>query len=157
MTASGYSVPIAQSRRFFNATLSVFREDDSEYAPVAGSYTVAQQVAHVAQMVEWFVAGGFRDVGFDLDFAAREEAVRAIASLARARDWYERAIAACIANLDAQTPERMLEALPEGPILPGEPRAAVVGAICEHTAHHRGSLAVYARLLGHVPPVPYSG
>jgi uncharacterized damage-inducible protein DinB len=37
----------------------------------------------------------------------------------------------------------------------GEPRLAIVGAICEHTAHHRGALAVYARLLGYAPPIPY--
>jgi len=38
----------------------------------------------------------------------------------------------------------------------GEPRAAIIAAIAEHTAHHRGSLAVYARLLGYVPPIPYT-
>jgi len=37
----------------------------------------------------------------------------------------------------------------------GEPRAAVVGAIVDHMAHHRGALSVYARLLGYAPPIPY--
>jgi uncharacterized damage-inducible protein DinB len=27
----------------------------------------------------------------------------------------------------------------------------------EHTAHHRGALTVYSRLLGKVPPMPYGG
>ena len=38
----------------------------------------------------------------------------------------------------------------------GAPRAAVVGPIVDHTAHHRGALTVYARLLGKVAPMPYS-
>ncbi|MCF8432232.1 MAG: DinB family protein [Melioribacteraceae bacterium] len=32
---------------------------------------------------------------------------------------------------------------------------AVVGAIADHSAHHRGALAVYARLAGKVPKMPY--
>ena len=37
-----------------------------------------------------------------------------------------------------------------------EPRLGVVSGIVDHTAHHRGSLAVYARLRGKVPPMPYA-
>jgi uncharacterized damage-inducible protein DinB len=37
----------------------------------------------------------------------------------------------------------------------GAPRLAVFVAIADHTAHHRGALAVYARLNGIVPPMPY--
>jgi hypothetical protein len=33
---------------------------------------------------------------------------------------------------------------------------AVVSGIVDHTAHHRGSLAVYARLIGKEPLMPYS-
>jgi uncharacterized damage-inducible protein DinB len=44
----------------------------------------------------------------------------------------------------------------DGPVLPGQPRAAIIAAIAEHTAHHRGALAVYARLLGYAPPIPYT-
>ncbi|NJL28826.1 MAG: hypothetical protein HC897_13505 [Thermoanaerobaculia bacterium] len=39
----------------------------------------------------------------------------------------------------------------------GKPRAAIIGAIVDHTAHHRGTLTVYSRLLGYVPPMPYMG
>jgi uncharacterized damage-inducible protein DinB len=37
----------------------------------------------------------------------------------------------------------------------GLPRYAIVSALTDHTAHHRGALTVYARLLGLVPPMPY--
>jgi uncharacterized damage-inducible protein DinB len=156
MPHSGYAIPVQQSLRFFNNTTSVFTEDDSEYAPDTQQFTVAQHVAHVAQTIEWFMAGGFAEDGFDLDFAKHIEAVRAVTSLADARAWLGRAVAGAVAILEKQTAETMLEPLPDGPVLGGEPRAAVVGAIAEHTAHHRGALAVYARLRGKVPPMPYS-
>jgi len=35
------------------------------------------------------------------------------------------------------------------------PRMAMIGAITDHTAHHRGALTVYARLNQVVPPMPY--
>jgi uncharacterized damage-inducible protein DinB len=37
----------------------------------------------------------------------------------------------------------------------GVPRFAITNALTDHTAHHRGALTVYARLLGLVPPMPY--
>lgn len=45
--------------------------------------------------------------------------------------------------------------IPDDRIMPGSPRIAVISGIVDHTAHHRGSLAVYARLLGKEPPMPY--
>jgi uncharacterized damage-inducible protein DinB len=37
----------------------------------------------------------------------------------------------------------------------GLPRCTILNALTDHTAHHRGALSVYARLLGLVPPMPY--
>ena len=155
MSQTGYAIPVEQALQFFNKTTSVFSEDDSEYAPNAGQFTVAQQVAHVAQTIEWFMVGGFTQVGFDLDFASHQVQVRECTSLSAAREWLDRAVGAAVAVLNQQSAESMLAALPEGPIMGGEPRAAVVGAICEHTAHHRGALTVYARMVGKVSPMPY--
>ena len=45
--------------------------------------------------------------------------------------------------------------LPPGPIMGGQPRLAIFGALTDHSAHHRGALTVYSRLLGKVPPMPY--
>ena len=44
-----------------------------------------------------------------------------------------------------------------GEIMKGAPKLAVVGAITDHTAHHRGALSVYARLLDKTPKMPYEG
>ena len=37
----------------------------------------------------------------------------------------------------------------------GQPVSDVFWGLVDHTAHHRGALTVYARLLGKVPPMPY--
>jgi uncharacterized damage-inducible protein DinB len=49
----------------------------------------------------------------------------------------------------------MMVPLPPGPVMGGMPRMAIVGAIQDHTAHHRGALTVYSRLCGHTPAMPY--
>jgi len=156
MTANAYAAPVKQALRYLSRTCSVFKEEDSGYAPTPGQFTVAQQVAHVAQTIEWFMEGGFRPQGFDLDFALHQARVRDVHSLSAAFAWLARAVDDAAAVLATKTAAEMMEPIAAGPVLGGEPRATVVAAIAEHTAHHRGSLAVYARLLGYAPPMPYA-
>ncbi len=153
---SNFSVPVKQALQFFSRTCSVFHDDDAEYAPTPGQFTVAQHVAHVAQTIDWFVDGGFRPEGFNLDFAEHQKAVRECSSLPDAMVWLVKSVDAATEVLDSKTPEEMMEPIAAGPVMGGEPRATIIAAIAEHTAHHRGSLAVYARMLGYAPPMPYS-
>lgn len=155
MAMNAYAVPVTQALQFFSRTCSVFKEEDSGFAPTPNQFTVAQQVAHVAQTIDWFMEGGFRPEGFDLDFAAHQLAVRETTSLQAAMTWLAEAVDRASNFLKQQSAEQMMQPIAPGPIMAGEPRAAVVAAIAEHTAHHRGSLAVYARLLGYSPPMPY--
>jgi uncharacterized damage-inducible protein DinB len=156
MAANSYALPIKQALQFLSRTCSVFREEDSEFAPTPGQFSVAQHVAHVAQTIDWFMEGGFRAAGFDLDFAAHQTEVRKVNSLEAAFAWLARSVDAAAATLEDQSQEEMMAPIAEGPVMSGEPRAAIIAAIAEHTAHHRGSLAVYARLLDYAPPMPYS-
>ena len=155
MAGNAFAAPIKQALQFFSRTCSVFKEDDSGFAPDPGQFTVAQQVAHVAHTINWFMEGGFRDEGFDLDFGTHHTAIRQFTSLQEAFLSLAKAVDNAAAVLETKTQEELMSRIPSGPIMAGEPRAAIVGAIVEHTAHHRGSLAVYARLLGYAPPMPY--
>ena len=143
------------TREYFERSSRCLTEEDSSFAPVEGTMTAAQVVAHVAQTVDWFLEGAFRPEGFDLDFEAHTRAIEEVASLAAAREWFERAFAQAIEAIGARTDEEMSQPLAEGPIMGGQPRSAIVGAIADHTAHHRGALTIYSRLRGHVPPMPY--
>ncbi len=143
------------AREFFNRSTRQLSEDHSGFAPAPGMMTAAQQVAHAAQTIDWFVDGAFNPAGFSLDFEAHMTEVSGCTSLAAARNWFEKAIADARQAFTDKSDEELLAPMPPGPIMGGAPRFAVVGALVDHTAHHRGALTVYARLNGLVPPMPY--
>ncbi len=148
---------IAVAYERFCRSTAVLTEEVAGYAPVEGMMTVAQQVAHTARVIDWFVEGVFRAEGFDMNFEEQIRMVLAVERLGEARAWLERAVGAAVAKLRSCTMEELEELLPEGPVLGGMPRRAMVSAIVDHTAHHRGALTVYARLKGMTAPDPYGG
>lgn len=152
----GHIKAIVATHRFFRKGTECFREEHSGFAPAEGMFTVAQQVAHAAQVVDWFMKACFdSENGFDMDFERQEREVRACQSLAQAFAWFDRACLAAEEKVRASTPEYLAQPIPNDQIMGGAPRMAVISAMADHTAHHRGALAVYARLLGLVPPMPY--
>jgi uncharacterized damage-inducible protein DinB len=155
MTKKTMHDQLATIADYFNRSTRALDEADSAFAPGEGLFTAAQQVAHVAHTIEWFLQGAFAPGGFDLDFERMDKELRALTSLAAARAWMERACSAANAAVDAHTEAEWAEPLPPGPIMGGEPRYAILGALADHTAHHRGALTVYARLRGKTPPMPY--
>jgi len=146
---------ISALAEYFERSTRVLTEDDSNYAPQTGLFTVAQMVAHVAQTIDWFVSGAFEPGGFSMDFESMDKEVRAVTSLDHARVWFGRAVAKAKAVVEAKSEAEWYAPLPPGPIMGGLPRAAILGACTDHTAHHRGALTVYSRLLGKTPPMPY--
>ncbi|MBI4905592.1 MAG: DinB family protein [Acidobacteria bacterium] len=143
------------TREFFNRSTRNLTEELSGFAPAEGLMTVSQQVAHVAQTIDWFIEGAFRPEGFHMNFDEMAKEMLACTSLASARAWFEKAIGSAKATLAEKSDADMLAPLPQGPIMGGLPRIAIIGAITDHTAHHRGALTVYARLNKIVPPMPY--
>jgi uncharacterized damage-inducible protein DinB len=119
--------------------------------------TVAQQVAHTAQTLEWFIDGVVRPGGFDLDFEKHAGEVAKVTSLGAARKALDAAYAKVLEFLRSRSPEQLAAPLAPGPIMGGQPISDLVWAMVEHTAHHRGALTVYSRMLGKVPPMPYGG
>jgi len=155
MNKEGMQAGLSQMKVYFDRSTKVLDEADSKFSPKPGMFTTAQLVAHVAQTVDWFIEGVFAPGGFDLDFEGLDKKVRAVTSLKAAREWLERACAAAEKAVDAHTEADWAQVLPEGPIMGAAPRFVIFPALTDHTAHHRGALTVYARLLGKVPPMPY--
>ena len=145
------------SQDFFGRSTRVLDEADSGFSPKEGTMTVAQQVAHSAQTIEWFIEGVSRPEGFDLDFAKLGAELEKVTSLAAARKALDTAYANAIQFLRSRSAEELAKPLPPGPVMGGQPVSDIVWAMVEHTAHHRGALTVYSRLLGKVPPMPYGG
>ena len=140
---------------FFERSTRNLSEEDSTFSPADGVYTTAQQVAHAAQTIDWFMNGALDPKGFDMDFEAHDRQVREVTSLADARARLEKSVKNARAILESEADESWLQPLPDGPVMGGAPRATIFGAITDHTAHHRGALTVYARLRGKTPPNPY--
>lgn len=145
------------SKDFFERSTRVLEESDSQYRPQEGMMTVAQQVAHTAQTLDWFIDGVSRPEGFDLNFEEHAKALGAVTSLAAAKQSLETAYSRAIQFIRSQGAGGLAKPLPAGPIMGGQPMSNIVWAMVEHTAHHRGALTVYSRMLGKVPPMPYGG
>ena len=152
-----YSNQLLASQDFFARSTRVLEEADSAFRPQEGMMTVAQQVAHTAQTLDWFIEGASRPEGFDLDFEKHAKALDAMTSLAAARKSLATAYANAVAFLRSRSAEDLARPLPPGPVMGGQPISDIVWSMVEHTAHHRGALTVYSRQLGKVPPMPYGG
>jgi uncharacterized damage-inducible protein DinB len=152
-----FATQILASRDFFERSTSVLEEADSEFRPCDEMMTVAQHVMHTAQTLDWFIDGVTQPGGFNLNFEQPANELKETKSLAAARTRFIRASKRATDFLRSRTPEQLAEPLPPGPIMGGQPLSEIVWAMVEHTAHHRGALTVYSRLLGKVPPMPYVG
>ncbi len=143
------------TEEFFKRSTRNLKEEHSAALPAAGMMTASQQVAHAAQTIDWFVDAAFSPKGFDSDFEAAAKVVQGYTSLSQARAWFDKAMASAKTAFGSKTDAELMAPLPPGPIMGGAPRMAIIGAITDHTAHHRGALTVYARVNGIVPPMPY--
>lgn len=156
MTPQDLVTNLQNAKEYFDRSTRCLTEAHTGFRPTPDMMTAAQQVAHVAQTVDWFFEGAFhRADGFDMDFDAHMKAVDAVGSLAEARAWLDRSFAKAIDEIGSKSMEEVLAPLPEGPIMGGLPKHCIVGAIDDHTAHHRGALTVYSRLNGLTPDMPY--
>jgi uncharacterized damage-inducible protein DinB len=155
MANESYLTGLRAVKAHFDRTLACFSEADSEFAPKDGMFTVAQHVAHAAQAVEWYLEGAFRPQGMSMDFEGLEADVRKINSLEDAKTWWDDAMREATETVADAAPESWDEAI-RGPLMAGEPRHTILAGINDHSAHHRGALAVYARLRGLEPQMPYA-
>lgn len=156
MTLSELAVAQLQAvRDQFESSAGTLEESMAGFRPRDGMMTVAEHVAHAAQVIDWLIEGAFAQTGFDLDFEAQIARVMAVPSLAAARNWFDRSLIQAIRAFENRSDAELMTLLPDGPVLGGLPRLVVAVAISEHTSHHRGALSVYARMNDIVPQSPY--
>src|SRR5512133_1781876 len=105
MSSYNFAYQILASQDFFDRSTRVLEESDSEFRPQPDMMTAAQQVAHVAQTLDWFIDGAVRPDGFDLDFAAHAAALEKMKSLAAAREMLKAAFAKAVRFLQTAGPE----------------------------------------------------
>lgn len=155
MVRDGLILELKGSQAFFERSTDCLSEVDSGFRPAEGTYSVASHVAHAAQTVDWFIDGMFSPDGFDLDFQKHIDEAAACTSLIEARQSFSKAFSNAVEVLGTKSDADLMAPLPDGPVMGGAPRLSVISAMTEHTAHHRGALSVYSRLLGKEPKMPY--
>lgn len=143
------------TKEFFDRSTRALTEEDSNFKAYPDAFTVAQQVAHTAQTIDWFFEGAFRPECFDLDFETAAKEMMAVTSLAAAREMLDKSFAKAIETATSKSAEEWAACLPPNPIMGELPRYVIISSLVDHTAHHRGALTVYTRLLGKIPPMPY--
>ncbi len=154
MTHESMKQTLKSMRDYFNRSTRPLAEEHSSFAPQEGLYTVAGLVAHVAQTIEWFYEGAFANE-WRMDFEVMDKEVRGMTSLAQARVWFDRAIEKALYETEKHSEEEWASLFPPNPIMGEVPRFSILEGVMDHTAHHRGALTVYQRLLGLKPPMPY--
>lgn len=155
MTPEELKDTLQRMREYFNRSTRPLGDEHSQFAPAGGLFTVAVQVAHVAQTIDWFFDAAFSN-HWQMDFEALDKQTRAVSSLAEARAWFEKAVDRAICVAESHTAEEWASSFAPNPIMGEVPRISIIGAVTDHTAHHRGALTVYQRLLGLTPPMPYA-
>ena len=145
---------INATEKFFDRTTRCLAEGDSAFRATPETFTVAAHVAHVAQSIDWFREGAFHDL-WRMDFETMIGEANRVRSLGEAQTWLAIAFSRMREEVSAMSQEQLAETMADNAILPGRPRYHAIGALVDHTAHHRGALAVYARLLGREPLMPY--
>jgi uncharacterized damage-inducible protein DinB len=155
LLTSTAAAQLLASKDYFARSTRVLEESDSSFRPHDAMMTVAQHVAHVARTLDWFIDGAASPGGFDLDFEKQANELAEVTSLTEARQTLDAAFARAVQFIGACSADDLARPLPPGPIMGGQPMVDIVWAMVEHTAHHRGALTVYSRLLGKVPPMPY--
>jgi uncharacterized damage-inducible protein DinB len=155
MAHGSAAAELKSTKEFFDRSTRCLTEEDSSFTPVEGTWTVAQQVYHAAQTVDWFTEGVFRPEGFDMDFEKLTAETGQVTSLRVARAALDAAFERAMEAFGRLSDEELARKLPPNLIMGEVPLTAVLSALVDHTAHHRGALTVYARLLGRVPAMPY--
>lgn len=147
---------LQSAEKFFWTATGWIEESHKDFKPAEESLTVLQQIGHVGQSVDWFLEGAFSDSGFDTNFDTHWGKVNECSSLEEAKTWVSNSFREVIQLLERRDVLEWTFAIAEGPIMGGAPRYAILPGIIDHTAHHRGSLSVYARMLGIEPSMPYA-
>ena len=155
MIKEGKLAELEACGNFFKRSTSALTEAEAKFAPREGLMTAAQLIAHVAQTFDWFIDGAFGENGFSTEYEKLMDVVMAYDSIEKAQAFFDKAHKNFCEVISSKSDDELMATLKDTSIMGKAPAVSIVGAVIEHTAHHRGALGVYARLCDKVPPMPY--
>jgi uncharacterized damage-inducible protein DinB len=175
MNANPITITIGKQKEFFQRSLSCFTEEDADYRPQPGMLSVSGHIHHTTASIELMMSGILREFprfgerryasrrpgatwkewGMDWAYSANHDTVRADWSLASALRAFDETMDIVSTIFAELTPDEMRQPLGDNPMKLPSAFAVLYFGIFDHTAHHRGALSQYARLLGKEPRIPY--
>jgi len=141
-------------QRFFHNSISVLEEADSGFRPHEKAWTVAQQMRHTGFTIDWFVEGAVGK-GFAENWEEQMAYFSQAVSFDAEKQSFDNSVDQACKVFGSLTEEQLDALMKENPIFGRLPIRVAVGGIVDHTAHHRGALATYARIIGKEPRMPY--
>lgn len=154
MTGKEAAKSVRRTCQYLKNVIVPLQEEHGDFRPRPGMMSVSEQIRHVANTVNWFREGAW-GAGFDMDFEKIEAEIHRPGTLAESIEALDRAYGDFAEFLEGQSAEELMEPMADNPVFGQAPKILTLNADADHTAHHRGSLSVYIRLLDMVPPMPY--
>ena len=141
-------------KKFLMNIVKCFKPEHAGFIPAEGMMSVAQLIGHIAYTAKWFREGAFGD-GFDMDFEKMAAENKKVSTLEEALARLDSEYDGLVEFLEPLGEDELAKPLPPNPLFGELPRYTVFEMQKDHTAHHRGALSVYLRLLGITPPMVY--
>ncbi|MBC7982537.1 MAG: DinB family protein [Candidatus Obscuribacterales bacterium] len=173
---------LQRHKEFFHHTVDCFEEQDGPFKPRSNMLSVTGQIHHVTGGIELFLSGlvlsldrfngiqlvsrrapaaqwiglkeGFSNLAWTALSNKDADATTYPQSFENALRGFDETIDLAADIFGQLTPEELVLPLSENPMGIKNPMY-VLEMLIDHTAHHRGALAQYARLLGKEPNFPY--
>ena len=146
------------ARRFLHRSTRCLTEEDSTFSPGPKCFTVAEQIQHMADAVDFLIRGAFIDKKYNLNFDAditNPDAHR-VKSKKEALENFDKAITWAMQLVSKMSDAELSAPIPSTPLMPPwYTLRDILLLVIDHTAHHRGALTTYSRMLGRSPNIPY--
>ncbi|MCP4727525.1 MAG: DinB family protein [bacterium] len=147
---------ITKERKFLNNILKDLKPEHGDFKPADEMLTASQQIKHIALTGKWFyskaLGTGFEFASFDAYLEEMQKPLTLQEALDLLNETYEESVRA-FGNM---TEKEFDEIVKDDPMLGTFKKSDMIFYNNEHTAHHRGALSVYLRLLGITPTMIYA-
>ena len=150
MEGSEVAAIVRQESGFFINILKMFLPEHAGYKPADELWTVTAHINHIADTVCWAREGLF-GAGFEAAAKLMQDQTDHPNSLDQAMDRLKHTYNEWITFLESKSTEELDTLLPANPLFGIKPKWHTIYECAEHTAHHRGALCVYLRILGIAP------
>ncbi len=147
---------ITKERKHLDNIIKDLKPEHGEFRPVEEILTASQQIKHIALTTRWFyskaLGTGFDFSSFDEYLEGMQKPIELMEAVRMLNETYDESVPA----FEKMTEAQLGAVVKDDPMLGTFLISDLIYYNNEHTAHHRGALSVYLRLLGITPTMVYA-